>query len=88
MLQTLIGSIPSAPNGSGVRAALTNNKLERGRENNTNISLFSPANAHSGLENRSGESRVFWGVVLFQKVGGLKGNKERRVYMFAHLVLI
>lgn len=30
VLQPLVGSIPSAPDGSGVRAALTNNKLEQG----------------------------------------------------------
>lgn len=44
VLQSLIGGIPLTPSGSGVRAALTNNKLERwgwrGGGGNSNISVF------------------------------------------------
>lgn len=38
VLRPFAGSIPQTPDGSGVRAALTNNKLEQGwGENNSNI---------------------------------------------------
>lgn len=92
VLWSLADGIPPTPNGSGVRAALTNNKLEQGEGKTTAISLFSsPASTLSGQENRSGERRTIGGggwLVLKRSGGGLKGNNERRVYTFAHLVPI
>ncbi len=62
VLRSLAGGIPLTPNGSGVRAALTNNKLEQGEGKQQQYLPFSsPASTLSGQENRSGERRAIGG---------------------------
>lgn len=79
----LVGSIPPVPNGSGVRAALTNNKLERWRENNSNISAFL-SSEQSFWTGKIGQVRGEllgrgWKPVLKE---GLQGNKgEEGLYV-------
>lgn len=68
--------------------SINEQQIRTGGGKTTAISMFSsPASTLSGQENRSGESRANVEVGLLLK-GGLKGNKERRVHAFAHLVPI
>lgn len=65
VLRSLAGGIPSTPNGSGVRAALTNNKLEQGEGKQQPYLCFPLQlflSSLSGQENRSGERRANRGV--------------------------
>lgn len=85
VLWPLVGGIPPTPNGSGVRAALTKNKLEQGEGKQQQYLAF-PLQRTLFLDRKIGQVRgedLKGGWLVLEL--GVTGNKERRVYMFAHL---
>lgn len=69
VLRLLVGGIPSTPNGSGVRAALTNNKLEQGEGKQQQYLCF-PLHRALFLDRKIGQVRA-------EQLGGLVTHFQR-----------
>lgn len=77
VLWSLAGGIPPTPDGSGVRAALTNNKLEQGEGKQQQYLCF-PLQRALFLDRKIGQVRgeqlgKVGGVASFQKRRGRRG---------------
>lgn len=76
VLRQLVGGIPLTPDGSGVRAALTNNKLEQG-EGKQQQYLGFPLQQTLFLDRKIGQvrgERLGGGLACFKGSGGTEGE--------------